>query len=159
MNFVLMVQMWHEQHPNIRLMMYCHEYCVFFSHQGFILFFFYFYFSLLRILEFQFNFMNINRREYFCKCFTIIAATAAAAGYIAWNKASEFSIEISVWKFNSSFSKVKKTKQKRNLYAFAVVQGPPNPSFFGKCFKNNSWIFSQISFLFESTLLSVNNGK
>ena len=45
--------------------------------------------------------------------------------------------------------------------AYAVVQGPQTIFFFfGKCFKKELLnIFSNVFFLFESTILPVNNGK
>ena len=46
------------------------------------------------------------------------------------------------------------------IQTYLHKQGPPNTFFFGKCFKEKLLnIFSNFSFLFESTILPVNNGK
>ena len=54
------------------------------------------------------------------------------------------------------------SNQKDNQIHIVVIfsnHGSAKYLFFGKCFKKNCGIFSQISFVFKSTIIPVNNGK
>ena len=62
------------------------------------------------------------------------------------------------------FQKYKKSYTKEGVLFFAclskIIQGSPNNFFFGKCFKTKLLeYFLKFLFLFESTILPVNNGK